>query len=257
MVLAQVAAESRVESVLGAYVRGQLPGQPYTRDSVSIGGKPISALDPDPNDFEIFRAELAVLSKRQRNPMVADIIARNAPRLWDAVRMVNSNTKLGFGGASARGGRLLFNPLEPRDLGRAGGFPGTAPPDSWLQVPATVGAARLWPPTSGTIDMTISSLPVLSHVYFGFVNPVANPKVNNIQLVLDADPWPEEILDWDWREGYGDNETPVYELKNPWVIRPGASYRISVRNYITGEDRLTPIGFSVKRALDIIASLAT
>lgn len=257
MVMAVVGAELRVEDVLQAYVRNQLPGQPYILNSVVVGDKQLGAQDPTAADFDIFLNEMIVMTKRQRNPMVADIIARNSPRLWDVVRMVNNNTKLGYGGASGRGGRLLLNPLEPRDLGRGGGFPGTAPPASWLQTPTTTGAARLWPPTSGTIDLTISSLPVLGHVYFGFVNPVPTPKVNDIQLVLDSDPWPEEILDWEWREGFGDSETPVYELKMPWVIRPGASYRISVRNYITGEDRLTPIGFSVKRALDIIASLAS
>lgn len=246
-----------VDQVLNAYLNNQLPGQRYTTDSVMIGGAKVAALDPSPQDFAIFVAEMVVIAKRQRNAMVGDIIARNSPRLWDVIRLVNNTTKQGFGGASSRGDRLLFNPLETRDLGRAGGFPGTAPPDSWLQVPAAVGAARLWPPTSGSITLTISSLPVLGHVYFGFVDPVLVPKVNNIQLVLDADAWPEEIIDWEWRESYGDTETPVYELKQPWVIRPGASYRISVRNYITGEDRLTPIGFSVKRASDIIASLAT
>lgn len=246
-----------VRDVLQQYIRGRLDGQPYTPNSVYIGDTAASALDPPEEDFSIFVAEMEVMQKRQRHAMVADIIARNAPRLWDLVRMVNQNTKQGFRGAGARGDRLLFNPLEPRDLGRAGSFPGTSPPDSWLQVPATVGAARLWPPTSGTIDLTVSSLAVLGHVYFGFVDPVAVPKVNIVQLVLDSDPWPEETLDWEWRESYGHTETPVYELKQPWVIRPGASYRISVRNYITGEDRLTPIGFSVKRAREIIASLAS
>lgn len=246
-----------VEQVLTAYVGNQIQSQPYTVDSVSIGTAKIAALDPSPADFVTFISEMMVITKRQRNPMVGEIITRNAPRLWDLVRMVNHATRQGFGGAGSRGDRLLFNPLEPRDLGRAGDFPGTAPPDSWLQVPATVGAARLWPPTSGTITLTITSLPVLGHVYFGFVNPVPVPKVNNVQLVLDSDAWPEEIMDWEWRESFGDNAVSVYELKLPWVIRPGASYRISVRNYITGEDRLTPIGFSVKRARDIIASLAT
>ena len=246
-----------VEEVLEAYVNGRIPSQPYIKDSVFIGGKPTGALDPSMSDFGIFVSEMMVITKRQRNPMVGDIIIRNSPRLWDVIRLVNNATKQGFGGAAARGDRLLFNPLEPRDLGRAGGFPGTAPPDNWLQTPTSVGAARLWPPTSGSIVLTITSLPVVGHVYFGFMDPVLTPKVNNIQLVLDADPWPEEILDWEWRESFGDTETPVYELKQPWVIRPGASYRISVRNYITGEDRLTPIGFSVKRASDIIASLAT
>ena len=246
-----------VDQVLRAYRNGGLAGQPYSRDSVMVAGKAIGALDTDEADFNIFVNEMIVMTKRQRNPMVGDIIVRNSPRLWDVVRMVNLNTKLGYGGASSRGDRLMINPLEPRDLGRAGGWPGTSPPDSWLQVPATVGAARLWPPTSGSIVLTISSLPVLGHVYFGFVNPVAVPKVNIVQLVLDSDAWPEEVMDLEWRESYGDQETPVYELRQPYVIRPGASYRISVRNYITGEDRLTPIGFSVKRASDIIASLAT
>lgn len=246
-----------VDQVLNAYVSGRLQGQPYVHNSVKIAGNPVAGLDPSAEDFATFVGEMVVMAKRQRNPMVGDIIARNSPRLWDLVRLVNATTKQGYGGGSSRGDKLLFNPLEPRDLGRAGGFPSTAPPDSWLQVPATVGAARLWPPGSGTITLTISSLPVLGHVYFGFVDPIAVPKVNNIQLVLDSDAWPEEILDWEWREAYGDMETPVYELKQPWMIRPGASYRISVRNYITGEDRLTPIGFSVKRASDIIASLAS
>ena len=246
-----------VDQVLNAYRNGQLQGDRYAKDKVWVAGKEGAALDPDDADFATFVGEMVVIAKRQRNAMVGDIIARNAPRLWDLVRMVNLNTKVGYGGASSRGDRLLINPLESRDLGRAGGWPGTSPPDSWLQVPATVGGARLWPPTSGFVVLTISSLPVVGHVYFGFVNPVAVPKVNIVQLVLDSDAWPEEVIDWEWRESYGDTETPVYELKQPWVIKPGASYRVSVRNYITGEDRLTPIGFSVKRASDIIASLAT
>jgi hypothetical protein len=92
-------------------------------------------------------------------------------------------------------------------------------------------------------------------VYFGFVDPVPVPKANVIQLVLDADPWVQEVMDWEWRKCFGDRETPVYELKDPWVIRPGASFRISVRDYITGDDRIIPIGFSVKRGGDIIAAL--
>ena len=257
MALASVAPEIRVEDVLSAYVRNALPGQRYSTSTAVVAGKDVAIQEPPREDFQIFLAEMVVITKRTRNPTIADIIARNSPRLWDAVRMVNTTTKIGYKGAGARGASLLFNPLEPRDFGRAGGFPGTSPPDSWLQVPATVGAARLWPPTSGTIDMTISSLPVLSLVIFGFVDPVAVPKANIVQLVLAGDAWAEEVLDWEWREGFGENETPVYELKQPWVIQPGASYRVSVRNYITGEDRLTPIGFSVKRASDIIASLAT
>jgi hypothetical protein len=254
--VSQTVAELRVEDVLRAYRGNQIQNQPYGADLVYVADKQYGALEPPQADFERFVAEMVVTSKRQRNPMVADIIARNSPRLWDAVRMVNANTKVGFGGGAARGDRLLFNPLEPRDFGSAGGFPGTTPPTTWYRSVTTVAGRRLWP-DANTIDLTISSLPVLSHVIFGFTDPVAVPKPNIVQLVLDGDAWAEEGMDWEWREAYGDIETPVYELKNPWVIRPGASYRINVRDYITGDDRIIPIGFSVKRGRDIIASLAT
>lgn len=256
MTTASVGAEFRVEDVLRTYRSGGLQGQPYIADKVVVAGKEYGALEPPAADFDTFVAEMTIITKRNRNPMVADIIARNSPRLWDLVRMVNANTKVGYGGAAARGDRLLFNPLEPRDLGSAGGFPGTTPPTTWYRSVTAIGGRRLWP-DANTIDLTISSLAVLGHVYFGFVNPVAVPKANIIQLVLDGDAWAEEGLDWEWRESYGDTETPVYELKMPWVIRPGASYRINTRDYISGDERLIPIGFSVKRGRDIIASLAT
>ena len=257
MVQTFVAPEQRVEDVLRRYKQGGIPGMQYQPNVITIGPKTYSAQDTDPGDFETFVQEMAIITKRQRHPMVADILARGAPRLWDLVRMVNHETKNGYGGIASRGDKLVINPLEVRDLGRAGGFPGTAAPNDWLETPTALGPARLWPPTSGTIDLTISSLAVLGHVYFGFVDPVPDPKVSGIQLILDSDPWPEEVVDWNWREATGDNENPVYELRAPWLLRNGASYRVNVRYYTTGEDRLQPIGFSVKRARDIIASLAS
>lgn len=243
-----------VAAVLSAYRNS---GQ-YLTDTVRIGAKDYAALEPkDPNDFAIFVAELQVVVQQQRNELVADIIARNSPRLWDTVRMVNVVTKNGFKGMGARGDALLFNPLRLRDLGRAGGYPGTSPPDNWLQSYTSIGGTRLWPPTSGTVTLTVSSLQQLGHVFFGFVDPVPTPKVDAVQLVLDSDPWSEEAVPWEWRRSYSDIEVPTYELRQPWVIRPGAAYRVSVRVYATGDDRLQPIGFVVQRATDIIGSLAT
>lgn len=251
-----VAPELKVEDVLRSYVNGSLPGQPYSANKVVIGVRDVDALDPSMNDFEIFLAELQVICKRQLNPLIADIIARNSTRLWDCVRMVNKQTNGGYGGAGSRGNRLTLNPFEVRDFGSAGGFPGTSAPTSWLRSITSTGGARLWP-GANTIDLTISSLPVVAHVYFGFVNLIDRPKTSSVQLILDSDPWPEEVMDTEWKQAYNEIEASVYELRQPWVIRPGASYRVNVRNYLTGDDRLTPIGFTIKRALDLIASLAT
>ena len=108
MVLASVAPEIRVEDVLTAYVSGRLPGQPYSTRTAIVAGKEVTIEEPPPGDFQIFLAEMVVITKRTRNPTIADIIARNSPRLWDAIRMVNVATKGGYRGAGARGAALLF-----------------------------------------------------------------------------------------------------------------------------------------------------
>lgn len=247
-----VVSDEAVEAILEGYKRSA------TRNSVILGTRSYSALDPpDTPDWQIFKEEVKAIVRRQRNVRIADMIARRAPFAWDVVRMVNWNTKNGFRGSYARGDQLALNVLEDRDFGRAGGFPGTSPPTGWFVSVATSGGTRLWPPTSGSVVLTVSSLPVIGHTIFGFMDPVAVPKVSTVQLVLDSDPWTEEVVDFEYRDSQGDSEAPLYELRTPWVIRPGASYRVSVRYYLTGDDKLTPIGFSVKRAVETIASIAT
>lgn len=245
-------SDAEVDAFLEQYKRGQ----GYNPNVVTLGSKTYIALDPDDFDWQLFKDEVKAIVRRQTNPQIADAVARRAPYLWDAVRLTNANTKNGFKGSLSRGDQLMLNALQDRDLGRAGGMPGTSPPTGFY-VAATVAGTRIWPPSSGSIVLTVSSLPVLAHVYIGFTDPVAVPKVSTVQLVLDSDPWAEEVVDFEWQNGQGDNRPNFYELRAPWVIRPGASYRVSARYYIAGDDKLTPVGFSVMRAVESIASIAS
>jgi len=235
-----------------AILRGYWGSPQYNSDKVPIGRQHFDAQEPSMEDRELFIAEMFTAV---RKPIAGPLIARNSPKLWDAIRLLNKVTGEGYGGAAARGERLVANPLETRDTGSGGGFPGTSPLTGWYLSVASIANRRLYP-ASGTVDLTISSRPVLSHVYFGWQDDVRRPKASLVQLVLDSDPWPEEVMDFTWDSMPGEGPA-IYELKQPWLIRPGASYRVSVRHYQTGDDYLQPIGYSVKRALDIIASIAT
>lgn len=248
MVQSHVGAELSVEQRMALYKTHMIPG------TVIIAGNPHNAEDPPDAHMQIFIDEMQIMSKRQRHPLMADIIARLAPFVWDAVRMVNVQTKGGYGGAGGRGDELIVNPLTLRDTGSGGGFPGTSPRSTWIVNRTASGAARLYP-AANTVDMLVNSLPQLSHVIGGFINPVGAPIAESVQLIYD-DPWSEEAFDWEWREAFGDQEVPVYELRQPWIIRPAGSYRVNLRYGITGADKTQPIGFSVKRATDLNASAA-
>ena len=239
-----VAAELKVEEILDAYIQSAQ----YEKNQVNVAGKTYGALDLDEDDYRVFREELVVLSRRVYNPAIADCIARGAPRLLDAVRMVNDQSKQGFKGASSRGDQLIINPMRVGDVSRT----------TWLVTVSAAGAAN-WLGATGAandIDMLVSSLPVISHIFLGFIDPVASPKIDRVQLVKDSDPYVEEVLDFGWSAIFGDGQTPFHELKTPWIVPPGSSYYMPVSYFITGEDRLQPVAYAVKRARDVIAALA-
>lgn len=233
--------------VLDRYVRTQMK-----KGEVSIAGKKYSALDIIPDELEILKEELDAFIDEQ-NPAVARIIVRGAPRILDAIRLVNYESKQGFKGAAARGHSLVLNPLIVADIYTAGA---ASAKTSWLVAVTTAGAANWSGDSTNVNNMLVSSLPVLCHVYLGFINPIAVPKSNMIQLIKNGDPMVRECLQWDWRDTFGDNRTPTYELKQPWTIPPGEQYYIAASYFLTGDDKIEPIAFTVKRATDIIAALA-
>jgi len=218
-------------------------------DKVSIGDETFGALNPSRDDFMIFVEEMEILTRQARNPYIADIIARGAGFVWDAVRLTNEQTTGGYKGATSRGTPLAVNPFTLRDTGSAGGYPGTNPLSTWTIVRTVTGAARLFP-AANNVDMLISSLSVMSHVILGWVNTVPVPKTQSVQL-QQTDPWMEEFFNWTWQKESGEQVVNVYENKQPWITRPGNSYRVNVRYDRTGQDELQPIGFTVMRGQDI------
>lgn len=223
-------------------------------NTVYIAGKEYGASDIiDEDEWKTLKEELDSFVDEEQNPTVARIIARGAPRVYDAIRLVNYESKQGFKGAAARGHALVFNPLTVADLYAAGA---AAAKTTWTTVVAATGAANYSGDSTNVNPMLVSSLPVLCHVILGWVNPIEVPKSNMIQLIKNGDPMAREYIMWEWRQTFGDNRTPTYELKQPWICPPGENYYIAANYFLTGDDKLQPIGFSVRRATDIIAALA-
>jgi hypothetical protein len=149
--------------------------------------------------------------------------------------------------------QLCSNPLVPGDLKAANS---SSAKTNWLTTITTAAATFYSGDSSNTNNMTVSSLPVLAHVWLGLVNNIEVPKMDRVQLIKNGDPWTYEVLTYSWRENLGAFKTPVYELKQPWIIPPGEKYYVACQYIITGDDKTYPIAFAIKRATDIIAALA-
>ena len=238
-------AVADVKTVLAAYVHSAS----YKAGEVKIAGRSYTARDLSADELKYLTEDLESLAEQQSNPLVANMIARNSPRILDLVRVVNaqSGCQQGYGGAGARGNALVVNPLRQGDVTITHG---------WQVAITAIGATTWIGSSTSTIAMTVSSLPVLGHIYLGFVDPIEVPKVDAVQLVKNGDPWPEEVLVFNWRHGFGSHSTPVHELKQPWIVPPGENYYIPLRYNRVGDDRLEPIAFTVKRASDILTALA-
>lgn len=232
-----------VATVLRSYTRSPS----YKTNEVWIAGRTYDAKDLDASELNLLIEDLESLATQQSNPFVANMIARNSPRILDLVRVVNKETKQGYGGAGARGNQLVVNPLRQADVSITHGW----------QVAITATGAATWIGTSAaTISMVVSSLPVIGHIYLGFIDPVEVPKAETVQFVKGGDSWPEEVMTFNWRQGFGVINTPTHELRQPWTIPPSEVYYIPVRYNRVGDDRLEPIAFVVKRATDILAAIA-
>ena len=93
-----------VRSILQAYMQNTvMPAQ----NSIKFGSVDVSGKNPPQADFGVFVHQMEVAVQAQKNSLVADIIARGAPWIWDAVRMVNENSNNGFGGITSRSTELV------------------------------------------------------------------------------------------------------------------------------------------------------
>lgn len=246
--------------VLKAYLGGA--GGQYTPGIARIGGREYACEDIPMGQVTKLGMELDALLNWNDNPRVAEMIIRGAPRVLDAVRMVNNYTHQGFGGAAAKGQELVVNPMTTSDILEYS--PGSTAiashskytAENWTMAIAAVGSTA-WSGTSTYNNpMLVSSLPHVAHVYLGFIDPVEVPKIDMIQFIKDGTTICREYLALNWREQFGSNTVPMHELKQPWIAHPQCNYYIAAHYFITGDDKLQPIAFVVQKADQILSALA-
>ncbi len=231
----------------------------YKPGIVYIGSKEWVVQDISKVEAMTLGQEIDTFVDWESSPRIAAMVVRAAPRILDAVRLVNAQTHQGYGGAAGRGQQLIAQPLQLFDILRynpSSTAVATYPMTTWLRTISSTGATQ-WSGTSTYSNtMVVDSLPYLSHIFIGFVDAVDVPKVNKIQIIKDGDSYPVENPNFEWRGTFGDHDTPTHELLQPWIIPPSSKYYIAANYWVVGDDKLQPVGFAIKRATDVLTAIA-
>jgi len=215
-----------------------VPIKDYPEEVKIIAGRKEKCGSLKKDDVQAFVTQLEHMVHPNQSPVVYDIIARNAPLILDVIRIVNIETKQGFRGMAARAGELEINWVRPGTFGKT----------TWLTSYTSTGS-NTW--FSETRLLEYEALIIL-----GWIDPIEVPKIDAIYITKDGDPLPAQTMPWNAKTQLGAYQTPIVEMKLPLVVLPEHKVKIDVNVFATGDDKLEPIGFHIRRAEDFMSATA-
>ena len=253
-----MAQERKVRQVMteaGLYKEGtkeQLRTDFIAEEEITIAGKSYTLSKIAYLDARIFTDELDTILVQQ-NPLIHEIYAKNAVTLFDAVRMVNTNSKQGFKGALASGNELDFTLIMARqlqnpDIALAGRR------TSWIRTitPAMAGTVQQFfeldgAPTVTPTEDTMGEEEAM--VWLAFYNPAQVPCIDALQIQMNTEPFDIQSLDFD--QVHLQMGDVIIELKEPWTLPPEQSGLINVYYFQAGTDEMRPLGIFIKQAKNL------
>jgi len=254
-----MAQERKVKAVMtaaGLYKEGSkeaLRSDFIAEEEVTIAGKSYTLSKISFLDAKIFTDELDTILVQQ-NPLIHEIYAKNAVTLFDAVRMVNVNTKQGFKGALASGNELDFTLIMARQLQDPD--TGVGRRTTWIRTitPAMVAACLAGTPESFLeLDAAPTTPPseelMLEEegmVWLAFYNPAVTPCIDAFQIQMNTEPFDVQSLDFD--QVHLQTGDVIVELKEPWTLPPEQAGLINVYYFRAGTDETRPLGIFIKQA---------
>ncbi len=255
-----MAQERKVRRVMmdaGLYKEGskdQLRSDFIAEEEIQLAGKSYTLSKISFLDSRIFTDELDTILVQQ-NPLIHEIYAKNAVSLFDAVRMVNVNSKQGFKGALASGNELDFTLMMARQFYDPENS--TNKRASWVRTvtPAQVAAAtalNFFEGATAGVELTMGEEE--GQVWTAFYNPAQVPCVDAFQITMNTEPFDMQSLDFEQvHEQSGD---VIIEFKEPWTLPPEQSGEIMAYYFRAGTDEMRPLGIWIKMAKNM-RTLAT
>lgn len=205
------------------------------------------------------------IALRHMNPIAQSLYAKNAVAIARAVRVVNVESASGFKGVVGSGRQLDLLLLRPEQF---------ADPDVPVADPFVPTRRTTWergvagPPDEGEMDFIELLTEATAHsqdlemglaeclMIFGFADPVwvGDACPSAIQLRYLAQDYNIQNCDFSLVQPF--LNTPILELKEPFVIYPRETGSVDAYYFQAGTDWLQPVGLWIKMASNL-RNLAT
>jgi hypothetical protein len=164
------------------------------------------------------------------------------PAIIHEVRVVKEKVGSSYGGTLGRGKELAAMFCKPSMFTKNG-----AALTTWLFT-ATAGLDWF---ISGSTDAPIELGEDEGLIFLGWADPIETPKADSVQLEKGGDLQLAEVLPFMANMDASGNSIIIN--KTPWYIYPKEKYRVQVRYFADGDDRLQPIGFKITTAEKLMA----
>lgn len=198
------------------------------------------------------------IALRHMNPIAQSLYAKNAVAIARAVRVVNVESASGFKGAVGSGRQLDLLLLRPEQFADPDTVAVNTERTTWergVAGPLAEGQMHFIELMPGAAlhgeDLLMGLAECL--MIFGFADPVwvgaACPSA--IQLRYLAQDYNIQNCDFSLVQPF--QNTPILELKEPFVIYPRETGRVEVYYFQAGDDWLQPVGLWIKMASDLRA----
>ena len=207
-------------------------------------GKPDVSVKLSPltrKEVETLLHDLDAMANDAQYPEIARAVAAEVPAIIDAVRMVNAETKQGYGGMRAVGGELDVGWLIPEMIGNTTLLNNAATATKGIYT--TANGTRTWTKTftAGTSASIIPSQQMVQYaacVHIGAIDTIDIPKANRIRFTLSGVNTGLQPLNFSHREKRSDSDTAFTKFKQSIIAGPLKTQAVDIFPYLTGDSKI-------------------
>lgn len=242
-------------------------GQEPTFFDMSKQTRTLSAMTG--RNLKLFAEEMDT-AIRNMHPAVKDLIVRKALPITDAMRLANSESKSGYGGAIGGGASLYFAiswPYDFVDPDHASDGTGVYPSSghdiaddnrrTWTRVIETVSTRESPTPfitgvvtdVGTAVDLSLAEEE--SMVFLGMTDKAgADHLATAMQIVYNSDTYNYWVMNFDMLE-QKDEQILVWDMPQHAIIPPEQSVQVNVRYDARGTSYLAPVVIRFLRSKDM------
>lgn len=218
---------------------------------------PIKLGPLDASEVKTLIEDLDKTYDSREHEAIAVAVAEEIDAIITAVRMVNAETRAGYGSITNGGTALDAVPLRGAHVGTTTITNNAGTVSKGLYA-GTVSAVYDWIKSwaAGTSQILYPSQAMAKEaaiVWLGFIDTVAVPKVDGVKFTLNGVDTAVQSLKFNHRHAKSDVDTAFVKLKKPVLFAPRKTCALTLYPNISGDSKVEPVALLITMSQNLTA----